>query len=71
MDFNLSDQMIIAGGVAFIVQAVVLYLVINFATKADRRAKYEWVQMDLLIKIAKIQGVSEEEIQLLSQITCT
>lgn len=63
--------MIIAGGVAFIVQAVVLYLVINFATKADRRAKYEWVQMDLLIKIAKIQGVSEEEIQLLSQITCT
>jgi hypothetical protein len=63
MDFNFSDQMIIAGGVICIVQALVLYLVINFATKADRRAKYEWAQMDLLTKIARVQGVPEQEIQ--------
>jgi hypothetical protein len=63
MDFNFSNQMIIAVVVIIIVQVLVLYLVINFATKADKRAKYEWAQLDLLAKIARTQGVPEDEIQ--------
>lgn len=45
------------------VQILALYLIIAFATKADKRAKYEWVQMELLAKIARAQGVPEEEIR--------
>ena len=49
--------------IALVVQAVVLFIVINLATKADKRAKYEWAQMELLAKIARAQGVREEEIK--------
>jgi hypothetical protein len=63
MDFAFSDQMIIAAIIAVVVHSVILYLVINFATKADKRTLYEWAQLELLAKIAKAQGVPEQEIQ--------
>ena len=46
-----------------IANLLILYIIINAATKANLRAKYEWAQMDLLAKIARAQGVAEEEIQ--------
>jgi hypothetical protein len=67
MDFVFSNQMIIAAIIAVIVQSVILYLVINFATKTDKRALYEWAQLELLAKIAKTQGVPENEIQAIFQ----
>jgi len=48
---------------AAIANLLILYLIINTATKASLRAKYEWAQVELLAKIARIQGVPEEEIR--------
>jgi hypothetical protein len=59
---NIGASIYLLLGFAGLIQCAVLYLVINFATKADRRAKYEWAQMDLLGKIALRQGVSAGEI---------
>jgi chromosome segregation and condensation protein ScpB len=42
---------------------VILYIIINAATKASLRAKYEWAQMALLAKIAMQQGVPAKEIE--------
>lgn len=42
---------------------VIFYLIIQAATKSKQRAKYEWAQMELLKKIAKIQGVSDAEVE--------
>ena len=67
MDIQFSNQMIIVGLIAVVMQSVILYLVINFATKADKRALYEWAQLELLAKIAKAQGVPEDEIQSIFQ----
>jgi hypothetical protein len=58
MDQNLL--LLVSG--AIILNCIILYLVISFATKADRRARYEWAQLELLSKIARAQGVPEEEI---------
>lgn len=52
---------IILGG--FVANLLLLYLIINAATKATQRAKYEWAQMELLAKIAQAQGVAAEEIE--------
>lgn len=46
-----------------IANLLILYLIINAATKANIRAKYEKAQLELLAKIARAQGVSEDEIQ--------
>lgn len=46
-----------------IANLLIMYLIINAATKANQRAKYEWAQMELLGKIARAQGVAEHEIQ--------
>jgi hypothetical protein len=59
---NIDSSFYLILGFAGVIQCVVLYLVINIATKADKRAKYEWAQMDLLGKIALRQGVPSEEI---------
>lgn len=45
-----------------IINCLVLYFIISSATNADKRAKYDWAQMELLAKIARVQGVPEEEI---------
>ncbi len=45
-----------------IFQIVVLYLIINYATKADKRARYEWTQLELIAKMACLQGVPQSEI---------
>ena len=47
---------------AGIANLLIMYLIINAATKATIRTKYEWAQLDLLAKIARAQGVPEEEI---------
>jgi hypothetical protein len=56
-----SSLLALAGGAIF-VNALLLYLIIGAATKAHKRSLYEWAQLDLLSKIAKAQGVSQEEI---------
>jgi hypothetical protein len=48
---------------AILVNCAVLYLIISAATRANTRAKYERVQMELLAKFARAQGVSDEEIK--------
>jgi len=45
------------------VSAGVLYLIIAGATRSKQRALYEWAQLELLAKIARAQGVPEEEIK--------
>jgi hypothetical protein len=47
---------------AGIANLLIMYLIINAATKATVRSKYEWGQLQLLAKIARAQGVPEEEI---------
>jgi hypothetical protein len=62
MGFIYSDQLIIGAAIGLIVQSVVLYIVISIATKAEKRAGYAWAQLELIAKIAKAQGVPQEEI---------
>ncbi len=47
---------------AAVFQLAILYLIINVATKANLRAKYEWAQLELLAKISRVQGVPQHEI---------
>jgi hypothetical protein len=51
----------IAGGISL--QCILLYLVINVATKADKRSRYEWAQTQFLAHLAKQQGLPAEQIQ--------
>jgi hypothetical protein len=48
--------------VGVVVSFCVLYLVIAAATRSKKRALYAWVQMELLAKIARAQGVDPAEI---------
>jgi chromosome segregation and condensation protein ScpB len=48
---------------AAIANLLILYLIINAATKATLRAKYDRAQMELLAKIARAQGVPMDEVQ--------
>jgi len=59
----MDSSLVIVALAGIAINAVILYLVISAATKASERAKYEWVQMELLAKIAKAQGVPEHEIK--------
>lgn len=62
-NYFLQDNlgMILIG--AGILQIIILYLVISWATKADKRAKYEWAQLELIAKMARVQGVPQDEIE--------
>ncbi len=62
---NILDQNELFFALAFagVFHSLVLYVIISYATRADKRAKYDFAQMDLLGKIAKQQGVPDEEIQ--------
>jgi hypothetical protein len=50
----------IAGALAL--QSLILFVVINMATKADKRAKYGWAQTQFLAFLAKEKGMSEQEV---------
>lgn len=63
MSSFIEDNLSLVIITGFVLNALVLYLIINIATKADKRAKYEWAQMELLAKIARSQGVAEDEIR--------
>jgi hypothetical protein len=59
----MNEEILIYAIVGIIVNCAILYIIIAAATRANTRAKYEWVQAELLAKIARAQGVSEEEIK--------
>ena len=59
MDINF----LFAVAMAILINSLILYLVIAAATRSSRRTNYEWAQLEMLIKIARAQGVSEDEIQ--------
>jgi len=61
--YFIEDHLVLVVLTAAIFQILALYLIINIATKTDRRAKYEWAQLDLLGKMARAQGVPEKEIE--------
>ena len=46
-----------------IANLVIFFLIIQSATKAKQRAKSEWAQMELLRRMAKLQGVPEADIE--------
>jgi hypothetical protein len=63
------DKYFIQDNLGFIIfigaifQLVILYLIINAATKANLRARYEWTQLELIAKMARVQGVPQDEIE--------
>ena len=57
-----SSTILFIGAIGFFLNCLVLFFIIKGATQADKRALYEWAQVDLLCKIAKAQGVPDEEI---------
>ena len=63
MNYFIEDHLGIVIIMGFLLNSLVLFLIVNVATKADKRAKYEWAQMELLGKIARAQGVAEHEIK--------
>lgn len=58
-----NNTFLIIGAVALIANALILYIIIAAATQANKRAMYGWAQMELLAKIARAQGVPEDEIK--------
>jgi len=58
-----NNNLLLVAGAALVFNALILYVVIAAATKASKRARYEWAQMELLAKIARAQGVPEAEIR--------
>lgn len=48
--------------VGVVVFFTILFLIIAAATRSKKRALYDWAQLELLAKIAKAQGVPQEEI---------
>lgn len=59
----MSTQDFLPYGFVGIAVSAIWYLIISYATRADRQVKNQEAIFDLLEKIAKQQGVSEEEIQ--------
>lgn len=59
----MDQNFIFLGAVGIILNALFLYIVIGSATRASQRAKYDWAQLELLAKIARAQGVPEDQIQ--------
>jgi alkylhydroperoxidase/carboxymuconolactone decarboxylase family protein YurZ len=48
---------------AEVINLAILYILIAAATKSKKRALYDWAQTELLVKIARQQGVPEKEIE--------
>jgi hypothetical protein len=69
MDFDSSILMFLAAGV--ILQAVILYLVIVYAVRPSYREKQLNQQIDLLVLIAKAQGVPDDQINAVFNTTST
>jgi len=49
--------------VGLILSVAILYWIIANSTRSSTRTDYEWAQLELLAKIARAQGVPEQEIQ--------
>ncbi len=41
----------------------ILFLIIAAATRSKKRVLYSWAQLELIAKIARAQGVPEEDIK--------
>ena len=63
MNYFIQDHLALVLVVGIVGNGLILYVIINAATRATTRAKYEWAQLELLGKMAKAQGVPEEEIK--------
>jgi hypothetical protein len=59
----MSNELLLTVITALLIQCVILYLIIGAATKAERRARYDWAQTQFLAHIARQQGMPEEEIK--------
>ena len=58
----MNNDLLLFGIAAIVINSAILYLIIAAASRSTLRAKYEWAQLEMLIKIAKAHGVPEEEI---------
>jgi hypothetical protein len=58
-----SEELLIAGIIALIVNSLILYLIISFATNAKQRTAIELAQLNILCQLATHQGIPVEEIQ--------
>lgn len=59
---SIDSSVIVISVIALLINALILYIVIAAATQSRKRALYDWASLELLAKIAKAQGVSQEEI---------
>ena len=59
----MNINLLLIGLIGLVANALILYLVIGSATRAHRRAQYSWAQLQLLARMAKIQGVPDQEIK--------
>jgi hypothetical protein len=58
-----DSDLVFPAVIGLILSVAVLYWVIANATRASARTDYEWAQLEFLAKIARTQGVPEQEIQ--------
>jgi hypothetical protein len=59
---SIDSSIVFVAIVALLMNALILYIVIAAATQSRKRALYDWASLDLLAKIAKAQGVPQEEV---------
>lgn len=58
----MNNDILLLAALGMLINAVILYIIIASATRAKQRGLYDWAQMELLAKIARAQGVPEEEV---------
>ncbi len=58
-----SSALLLILAFGFILNAIVLYYLIRSATEVTKRTMYDEIKIRLLIRIARANGVSEEEIE--------
>lgn len=59
----MTSDMLFMLGVVELINLAILFIIIQSATKANLRAKYEYAQMELLARIATAQGVPAKELE--------
>lgn len=58
-----NTQIFLAFCAAEVVNCLILYFIINSATNAKNRSKYDLAAVKFLAKIARAHGVPEDQIQ--------
>lgn len=58
-----NTQLLLIAFIAEVINCLILYFIINSATNAKNRSKYDPAAVKFLAKIARAQGVPEEQIQ--------